>query len=624
MATGSQSGAIVESASGIHAKVVEPDRPAHGGKTGLFWRLLLSYAALSLAVIVVLTVLLASVHKRFLERQLDQLLQSAAVTLATQFASHWPGELSDDFQEEIILLGMRNQLRLTIINIDGTVLADSRKTTLGEVRAMELHNTRQEVIRALRSGSGTATRTSSTLGESYRYFATRVDGPNGPVGFVRASLPVTDVSAEITRGQPWIWGISFLVCVVAVAANYWLAARVANPLRAFQPAVEAIAAGDYEYRIAEQPLAYRELNVFASTLNDVCKKLAKRERQLRRTSQTQATVLEGMTESVVAIDRHERVLFANRSAGRTLGFTNDKVEGMPLLEVVRNEELCETAREALTTGRLCRSQLEWSDTSQHALDVLATPLPGDPCPGAVLVLHDVTELKRLEGIRQQFVANVSHELKTPLSSIKAFTETLLGGAADDPEHAVRFLTRIDEQADRLHLLIMDMLSLARIESGKTALEITDVPLERVIQTCVADHEAQAAAAEITLVNESDRCPITVRADEEGLLQILGNLVDNAIKYTPSGGEVHVGCQCLEDAALIEVRDTGIGISPEHHERLFERFYRVDKARSRELGGTGLGLAIVKHLSQAMGGSVDVESAPNKGSTFRVRVPLSDA
>ncbi|MEM9354250.1 MAG: histidine kinase dimerization/phospho-acceptor domain-containing protein, partial [Planctomycetota bacterium] len=517
------------------------EREGGGERVGLFWKLLLSYVALSLTVIIVLTLLLASVHRRFLQQQLDQRLRGAAISLATQYAENWPGTVNEELQQRAMTLGERTQLRLTFVAMDGKVLADSRKSTTAEVAEMERHQHREEIVEAIRSGVGNATRRSSTLGEPFRYCAVLVGPDDAPVGLVRTALPETDVTAEITRGQPWIWGISALVCLAAVAANYWLAARVADPLRAFQPAVEAIASGNYEYRVRIQPLAYRELNELAETFNNLCKKLAKREKQLRRTSQTQATVLEGMTESVIAIDRDEHILFANESAGKTLGFRNDLVQGRSLLEVVRNNDLRETAREALRGGRLSRRELEWRGASSHAFDVLATPLPGDPCPGVVLVLHDVTELKRLEGIRQEFVANVSHELKTPLSSIKAFTETLINGAVQDAEHSERFLTRIDEQADRLHLLIMDMLALARIESGQAALDISEVSLGRVVETCVAHHEAQATAANITLSNEAIDCGFMVRADEEGLLQVLGNLVDNAIKYTPSGGEVRVGC-----------------------------------------------------------------------------------
>ncbi|MEM9659144.1 MAG: ATP-binding protein, partial [Planctomycetota bacterium] len=341
---------------------------------------------------------------------------------------------------------------------------------------------------------------------------------------------------------------------------------------------------------------------------------------LRQTSQTQATVLEGMTESVVAVDQSESILFANEAAGRVLGFGPRDVQGRKLLEVVRSHELRNSVRSALESRTLNSCDLSWRSDTERTFQVLATPLPGEPCPGVVVVLRDVTELKRLEGMRQQFVANVSHELKTPLSSIKAYTETLLSGAVRDPQHGERFLQRIDEQANRLHQLIMDLLSLARIESGQAALEISPVSVIAVVQQCLTDFEPQASGSGIDLKNGVGDLPLLVSADEESLRLILGNLIDNAIKYTPAGGSVAVSARQATDVTVIEVADTGIGIAAADHQRLFERFYRVDKARSRELGGTGLGLSIVKHLSQAMGGSVAVRSELGRGSVFSVILP----
>jgi two-component system phosphate regulon sensor histidine kinase PhoR len=273
--------------------------------------------------------------------------------------------------------------------------------------------------------------------------------------------------------------------------------------------------------------------------------------------------------------------------------------------------------------------------SQH-IDIHVQPLPGTPCPGVVLVVHDTTELRRLEAMRRDFVANVSHELKTPLSSIKAYTETLRNGALADPENSQRFLMRIEEQADRLHHLILDMLMLARLESEQQAFEITTVNVKDVVTACLNDHRQAAEAKRIELIGAevgekapspqpspagSGRDTVLVRADREGLREILDNLVDNAIKYTPDMGTVTIDWQPNGSMARISVRDTGIGIKPKDQPRVFERFYRVDKARSRELGGTGLGLAIVKHLVQSFGGRVSVESESGKGSTFTVELPL---
>jgi two-component system phosphate regulon sensor histidine kinase PhoR len=387
-------------------------------------------------------------------------------------------------------------------------------------------------------------------------------------------------------------------------------------------AASALREGRYDHRLPVQSIWSEEFAVVGRALTEAGQRLTQGERDLRSTSQTQATVLEGMSESVIAVDRSEHVLFANASAGRLLSFRPDQVEGLPLLEAVRSHELRDVVHRALRSKQLSTCELTRRAGPPRTFDVLATPLPGDPPPGVVLVLRDVSEVRRLERMRQQFVANVSHELKTPLSSIKAYTETLLGGAKNDPIHCERFLNRIDEQAGRLQDLIMDMLSLARIESGQAALDLADVSVAHVVRRCLADYEPQAVARELVLENFVDDPTVRVHADEEGLRQILSNLIDNAVKYTPAGGRVSIHCHPNGRMAAIEVTDTGIGIPAEHHAHLFERFYRVDKARSRELGGTGLGLSIVKHLCQAMGGSVDVKSELQKGSTFSIRLPLA--
>jgi two-component system phosphate regulon sensor histidine kinase PhoR len=244
--------------------------------------------------------------------------------------------------------------------------------------------------------------------------------------------------------------------------------------------------------------------------------------------------------------------------------------------------------------------------------------------GVMVVLHDLTELRRLENMRRELVANVSHELKTPLAAIKAYAETLRLGAVNDPEHNLHFVQRIEEQADRLHALILDILQLARLESGQQSFELTDVPVAATIAKCAEQFQETAAAKKIDVCTELPSPELTVWADAEGVETILNNLLDNALKYTPAGGRVVVSASAVGRNVRFEVQDNGIGIAPEEQERIFERFYRVDRARSRELGGTGLGLSIVKHLAHSFGGSVSVESQLGKGSIFRVELPRGRA
>jgi two-component system phosphate regulon sensor histidine kinase PhoR len=328
-----------------------------------------------------------------------------------------------------------------------------------------------------------------------------------------------------------------------------------------------------------------------------------------------------MVEGVVALDAEQRILFANDRAAQLLEFPHPRAVGRKLWQVVRRRDVQEVVRKVLAGPEAAHEELRWDGPIARSFTVHAARLPGTPPRGAVLVLHDTSELRRLERVRQEFVANVSHELKTPLSIIKAYIETLLEGAVDDPAHRGPFLEGIAEQSERLHALILDLLSLARIESGTEAFEFQDVALEPVVQSCLERHHARAEAKNQTLeAIAPDTHSAVAWADEEAIGQILDNLVDNAVKYTPAGGRIRVRWGAENGQVALEVADNGIGI-PEHDlPRIFERFYRVDKARSRELGGTGLGLSIVKHLVQAMHGSIDAASRLGEGTSFLIHLP----
>jgi two-component system phosphate regulon sensor histidine kinase PhoR len=458
-------------------------------------------------------------------------------------------------------------------------------------------------------------------------------------------------SSEMRRGL-WVLLTTEWVCVCGLSCA--IIARIIRPAATLHQAAEALADGNYGHRVYVP--ARDELGKLAGTLNRMSQAMHLRTTQLSQTAARQSTVLGGMVEGVVAVDARQRIVLANPAAGRLFDFLPASAEGRPLLEVIRNHALHDAVTTALSASEPRRFEARRAGPQALCVDIHVQPLPGDPCPGVVLVMHDTTELRRLEAIRREFVANVSHELKTPLSSIKAYTETLRNGALHDPETSQRFLARIEEQTERLTRLIMDMLMLARIESEHQVFEIVSLDVAEVVQRCLEDYRNAAEAKRIAIVAESngEASRYRVRADREGLREILDNLFDNAIKYTPEGGSVSVswksngegseerGARIEESASNIQsalrqaqgrrtsnlqqptiriaVRDSGIGIKPEHQERIFERFYRVDKARSRELGGTGLGLSIVKHLAQSMNGTVAVESEVGKGSTFTVELP----
>ena len=431
---------------------------------------------------------------------------------------------------------------------------------------------------------------------------------------------------NITSMRRRIWAVAGAVSLAMLALTWWVVARVTSPVKTLNEAAQRIAEGDYDQRIYVSNRD--ELGQLGDSFNRMSQQMSARVNQLRESGQRLETVLRGMIEAVIAVDDRQRVLFANDAAGRLLSFSPETAVGRPLLETVRQHALHQATVDALAApatggggnGHATRQlEITLGTLTPRILSTHVARLPGVPCPGVVMVLEDVTEFRRLENLRRDFVANVSHELKTPLSSIKAYAETLLAGALDDADHRRQFVARIDEQADRLHQLIQDLLSLARIESGAEVHQIVSVPLGELVRECLAQHLPAAEAKQISLYCEPIAENVCVAADWGGLREIFGNLVDNAIKYTPDGGRVTVRLRPDEGHVVIDVQDTGIGISAEDQLRVFERFYRVDRARSRELGGTGLGLSIVKHLVQAFGGSVSLHSEPKEGSTFTVRL-----
>jgi two-component system, OmpR family, phosphate regulon sensor histidine kinase PhoR len=424
----------------------------------------------------------------------------------------------------------------------------------------------------------------------------------------------------------WAWGISG--AIVALIAVSWLARGILR-CRAVVLDLDRRLAAIGQGRPIRPTLirAPGEVGRLAKTFDVVVPELQERLSRYSRDVEQLRVVLSGMAEGVIAIDSRRRLLFANKSADYLFGLGPQAV-GRLVPELIRSPQFQEAVDSTLAGPDTYRGEISLPSREvmprsiPRVLAVHGSILPGSVPSGAVLVFHDVTELRRLERMRQDFVANVSHELKTPLASIKAYTETLLDWALHDDNVNVRFLNRIDEQADRLNQLILDLLSLARLESGHEVFQHGPLAVSAVVETCIETHRGRAEAKEIDLrldLGPIDESTLVV-ADEEAVHQILDNLIDNAIKYTPEGGWVRVACQLSDDAVELEVADSGIGIPRDDLPRVFERFYRVDKARSREMGGTGLGLSIVKHLIQSIGGQITVDSRVGEGTHFHVQLP----
>jgi two-component system phosphate regulon sensor histidine kinase PhoR len=611
-----------------------------------FWRFFLTSAVLIVAALSLLGFFIVPRVEQHSLAQLEDTLRARAI-LVGQVVRDRPAPAR--LQEQIAALGQDIATRITLIAADGTVLADSEE----DPPRMENHGDRPEVLSARADRFGTATRHSATLGMHMMYLAMRVDDPSTDAAYVRVALPLDRVQEQLAWYHRLVWTAALATAAVALLVALWLARRISRPIQELTEGAERIAAGSYGHKV--YAVGRDEIAALGRAFNAMSEHLEEQFTQLAEDRQQLRMILSGMVEGVVALDAQQRVVFANERAAQLLGFPGRSVVGRPLWEVARRSGLRDVVQRALADAAPSKQELNWQGTTAQRVTVHAARLEGSPPRGVVLVLHDTTELRRLERLRQDFVANVSHELKTPLSIIKACVETLLEGAADDPEHRGSFLQRIAEQSDRLHALILDLLSLARIEGGTEAFEFESVPLTEVVARCLERHRARAAAKKQTLeaagaagsrqqaagseeTGDSSlpaaccllpaapaACcllPAAAWADQEAVQEILDNLVDNAVKYTPEGGRIRVGWHAENGEVCLQVEDSGIGIPEQDLPRIFERFYRVDKARARELGGTGLGLSIVKHLAQAMHGSVGVTSQVGRGTTFTVRLPAA--
>jgi two-component system phosphate regulon sensor histidine kinase PhoR len=441
--------------------------------------------------------------------------------------------------------------------------------------------------------------------------------------------------------------VTLLGVIAAVVLEGMIAYRITHSLSELLQATRRIEQGHPWDPV--QPRKDDELAVLEQSFSRTARVLGKRIGQLEEDRQHLSVILNNMVEGVMALDGEQRILFVNSRATDLLQLDRDACAGRRIWEVVRHRPLLDMVRNVLDNpaGTTLREEMGWYGENQRSLSIHAVRLDGfkwvekpSRHPGAILVLHDQSELRWLEKVRQEFVANVSHELKTPLAVINVCVETLLDGALEDVEHRSGFLEQISRQSQRLHALILDLLSLARIESGAEDYEIEDVNLAQAVSTCIERHRARAEARGQQLqvapslpdlerggapAPEMDGKPaeLTAWTDEDALDQILDNLLDNAVKYTPERGQIRIWWWREEDRVLIEVSDTGIGIPQADLPRIFERFYRVDKARSRVLGGTGLGLSIVKHLVQAVFGTIKVASRPGEGTTFTLSLPHKD-
>ena len=588
-------------------------------RSRLFAKLLLTYVVLLLSVLLVVDFSMAH-HLRALYIAKEE---NRLVTTARTLAVILPQELEKEAQFWAVRFGEQTGFRITLVGLDGKVLADNRFDPI----KMDDHSNRPEIRQARQEGSGRSIRFSRTLGKNELYMAQRVDRRDGSPIFLRLAMPLEEVSEGFQVAQRELFEISIFPFLLAVALGYMLTRSLVRRIYSIQEFSRNLARGNLSARIRE--ITTDEIGSLAQSLNDTADQMHHYIDELQDEQNRIRAILESMQAGVLATDKEGRVTLINKFLAGILRIDGAKSLGSRVLEVVRDVELKKIFDRVLEEKTELTATVEMRLDSPRVFEVVAVPLrevsslPG----GVVAVLHDITKLQRLENVRKDFVANVSHELRTPLTSIRGFAETLLDGALEDKKNNRRFVEIIKSHAIRLSDLTTDLLTLATLDSSDSVVlkrESVDLKglLEEVLETVRPLAMGRKHKIESHLA-ESLPC---LTGDRDRLRQVFLNLLDNAIKFTGESGKISLEANLGSDGRAVEIhiRDTGTGIPSSDLPRIFERFYRVDKARSRELGGTGLGLAIVKHIVEAHKGKVDVKSTLGQGSDFCVTLPLKES
>ena len=566
----------------------------------------------SLALIGISVIAAELYLSKALEQQLTDRIRADLIVRARLIAQRIAStgvRLNDDASVDALVdeLGVVSGVRVTVVRPDGTVAGDSEVET-ARIAKIENHGARSEIMDAIARGDGSSVRYSSTVGRRMMYAAVPITRAGAIVGTARVALPLTEIDQAIGVLRKTLAAGALLALLVAAVLSYSAAELTSRKLRELTQAARQMAAGNLGVRT--RPSGHDEIVELGQALNQLAGSLSSSLGELRTERDLLTGILSSMNEGVLVVGGDGRIVLTNPALRHMLLVTQDAL-GKSVLQVIRNADL-KHVLEGAARGEASEVELELAGLMRRRALVRAVPL--QDAPGGVLaVFVDVTELRKLESVRRDFVANASHELRSPLTTVRAAAETLRT-VDNDPKAAARFIELIQRNSERLANLIDDLLELSRIESRDLTLQLEPLELAAVVDRTLAQHAHRAQLKRITLRQEIARTH-GVRADRRALDHVLGNLIDNALKYCPEGAAVRVGATTENGKIRVSVADSGPGIQAEHLPRVFERFYRVDAGRSRELGGTGLGLSIVKHLVEAMGGKVGVDSRMGSGSTF---------
>ena len=583
----------------------------------LLWQLYPTYLLITLlALLAVGWYTLNSLHKFYYDRTAIDLEVRARLVerlVADKFSGQ-NAKFLDSLSKEV---GQSASMRVTLIQPSGTILGDSHE----DPARMDNHADRPEIKGALSGNKGMSVRFSHTLQEKMMYLAIPVRRDGKILGVVRMSLPITFIDNALKKIEIQIgWG-GLAVALIAAVISLWISRRISRPLEVMKRATEEFAKGGAPGKVPVT--GSLEIAGLAEALNHMGGQLDFRIRRITEERNEREAVLFSMVEGVFAVDAAERFISMNQAAAKLLGVDAATCKRKTLQEVVRNNDLQQFVKKALTSLKMVETDFILRGADERNLQARGTVLKdaSDNKIGALVVLNDVTRLRRLENMRRDFVANVSHEIKTPITAISGFVDTLLKGAINHQKDALRFLEIIGRQVDRLNAIIDDLLSLSKLEQDpdQFVLQMEEVHLKGILQAAIQACSNRAAKenTKIDLVCDEN---LKAKIHAHLLEQAVVNLVDNAVKYSGSEKRVEVRGEQQNDTIVIRVRDWGAGIGKDHLPRLFERFYRVDQARSRDLGGTGLGLAIVKHIAQVHKGFVEADSTLGKGSVFTIHLP----
>jgi len=593
-------------------------------RRNLFWKLALTFIALLVGVLVAVNF--------FAERALYRVSERATfdeLAVLARFSQLHPPDLSAAISQSAgasaslktwAVDSAADRVRITVIRADGQVLAD----TVSDPASMENHAGRPEIQDALRTGEGRSVRHSVTTQSDMVYYAVRRNLADGSPIVLRFAIPLEEADMALGSLRWSLWLASAVILLIAGIAATFVSRGISDRVERLQEFSRRVAEGDF------RPLpgggSGDALEELRSSLNQTASRMDRTIRTLTEERNLSAAILGSMVEGVAVVNATERLVFANQGFANILELDVPPKSGSALVEVVRQTELIEAVRRVLAGEPRVEAEIVTGTLRQHFFAATVAAVRSGETLGAVVVLHDITELRKLERVRRDFVANVSHEFKTPLTAIQGFSETLLAGAMDDPQNRERFLGIILEHSRRLARLTDDLLKLSSMDADRLELEIRRVSVSELIESCLETTQHRAAEKEVGVELAQSAQPgelPDIAGDRRRLAEILQNLLDNATQYTLPGGRITVKAETRDADVIFTVSDTGIGIPKSDQSRIFERFYRVDAARSREAGGTGLGLAIAKHLVEVHGGRIWVESEIGQGSQFHFSVPIFD-